>query len=106
MVLMARAFTGIMSAVGPREVTVAATGVVPSIRAKLVVMVVNGSIASLKTAAIFLLTATAAAAFAGSVKLTVGAVMSGAAPVVKLHVKVLANGLPARSLASVVIVAV
>ena len=37
---------------------------------------------------------------------TVGAVVSGVTPVVKLHTKSLANALPARSLAPVVIVAV
>ena len=66
---------------------------------------VKGSIASLKVAAIFLLTATPVAALAGSVKLTVGAVVSEPAPVVKLHPKALAMALPARSLTPVVIMA-
>src|SRR5437588_11995734 len=50
--------------------------------------------------------ATPVAALAGTVALTVGRVVSGVSPVVKLQTKLLANALPARSLASVVIVAV
>src|SRR5256885_1576757 len=69
-------------------------------------VIVKASIASLKAAAIFWLMATPVAALAGTVKLTVGAVVSGVAPVVKLQTKLLASALPARSLAPVVIVAV
>ena len=43
---------------------------------------------------------------AGRVDVTMGAVMSGVAPVVKVHTKLLARALPARSLAPVVIVPV
>src|SRR5438477_96561 len=49
---------------------------------------------------------TAAAALTGRVALTVGRVVSGAAPVVKVQTKSVGSGLPARSLAAVVIVAV
>src|SRR5512135_2606584 len=45
-----------------------------------VVLIVEGSIASLKVAAIFLLIATPVAAFAGSVELTVGGVVSAGMP--------------------------
>ena len=69
-------------------------------------VIVSGSIASLKVAAIFLFSATPVALFAGSVEVTVGAVVSAVAPVVKLQTKLLASGLPARSLAPVVIVTV
>jgi hypothetical protein len=67
---------------------------------------VEGSIASLKVAVGFVLRATRVAEFAGTVELTVGGVVSGAAPVVKLQTKLLTIALPARSLAPVVIVAV
>src|ERR1043166_2654567 len=91
-----------MAAVKPPYVTVPATGVVPCFKVNVRVVVVNGSIASLKVAAIFWLTATPVAALAGTVKLTMGAVVSAAAPVVKLQIKSLApaaSALPARSLA-------
>jgi hypothetical protein len=42
----------------------------------------------------------------GTVELTVGAMMSGTAPVVKLQLKLVASALPARSLAAVLRVAV
>ena len=73
---------------------------------KVVPMIVNGSIASLKVAAIFVLVATLVAVTAGTVRVTVGGVRSSAVPVVKLQIKSLANALPAVSLAPVVIVAV
>src|SRR5438094_8226653 len=79
--------------------TVPATEVVPCFKVRRALVLVNGSIASLKVAAIFRLVATAVAALAGTVKLTVGAVVSGVAPVVKLQTKSLASALPARSLA-------
>ena len=97
---------GVKVAIGPTRVTAPETGVVPCFKVKVAVVIVNGSIASLKVAAIPWLIGTPVAAFAGSVELTVGAVMSGVAPVAKLHTKSLANALPARSLAPVVIVAV
>ena len=69
-------------------------------------MIVKGSIDSLKVAATCWLRTTPMAPFAGSVELTVGAVVSGTVPVVKLHTLSTASALPARSLAPVVIVAV
>ena len=50
--------------------------------------------------------ATPVAALAGTMKLTVGRVVSVVVPVVKLQTKAVASALPARSLAPVVIVAV
>src|SRR5438309_1408082 len=73
---------------------------------KLAVLIVKGSIASLKVALMVGLIATAEATLAGTVALTVGGVVSGVAPVVKLQLKFAASALPARSLAPVVIVAV
>src|SRR6185369_7304777 len=73
---------------------------------KLAVLVVAGSIASLKVALMVWLIATPAAALAGTVRVTVGAVVSWAAPVVKLQLISVASALPARSLAPVVTVAV
>src|ERR1700733_12685195 len=67
---------------------------------------VDASIDSLKMAAIALFNVTPVSASAGAVELTVGGVVSGAAPVVKLHVFATASGLPARSVAAVLIVAV
>jgi hypothetical protein len=52
------------------------------------------------------LSGTAVARFAGTVKITVGAVASAVAHDVKVHTKLLASALPAVSLAEVVIVAV
>src|ERR1041385_7740989 len=77
---MARALVGAKVAVVPTKVTEPATGVVPCFRVKLVVLIVEGSIVSLKVAAIFLLIATPVAAFAGSVELTVGRVVSAGIP--------------------------
>src|SRR5437867_434090 len=82
--------------------TVPTTGVVPCFKVKVTVVVVKGSIASLKVAATFWLMGTPVAALAGTVKLTVGAVVSGPPPVVKLQIKSLAEpviGTPARFLA-------
>ena len=67
---------------------------------------VAGSIASLKVAVMLLLTGTLVAVLAGSVEVTVGAVASAVAPVVKPHVALAANALPAKSLNPVVSVAV
>src|SRR5947199_130089 len=76
-------------------------GVVPCFKVKVIGVVVKGSIASLKVAAIFWLIASPVAALAGTVKLTIGAVVSGVAPVVKLQTMLLAGALPARSLVPV-----
>jgi hypothetical protein len=73
---------------------------------KLAVLIVSGSIASLKAAVSFPLMATPVAALTGTVALTVGAVTSAVTPVVKLQTKFVTSALPARSLAAVVIVAV
>src|ERR1041385_8667706 len=87
--------------------TVPITGVTPGpTTLKLAVLIVAGSIASLKVALMAWLIATPVAALAGTVELTVGGVVSRAAPVVKLQLKPAASGLPARSLAPVLIVAV
>jgi hypothetical protein len=64
------------------------------------------SIPSLNVAVIFPLIGTAAAVFAGTVELTVGAVASAMRQDSKLHEKLLASGLPEVSWADVVIVAV
>ena len=69
-------------------------------------LIVKGFIALLKVALIVWLMATAPAPLAGTVELTVGRVVSGVAPVVKLQPKSVASALPARSLAPVVTVAV
>jgi hypothetical protein len=90
----------------PVEVTDPGTAVAPCVRVKVVGVIVAGSSASLKVAVVFLLTTTSMAVSAGSVELTVGAVASGVVPVVKLHVLLAANALPAASLTPVVIVAV
>jgi hypothetical protein len=70
---------------------------------KLAVVLVSGSIGSLKLAVMSVLIATPVAFASGAVELTVGAVVSGATPVVKVQVKALASALPATSLTSVVI---
>lgn len=69
-------------------------------------MIVKGSIASLKVALTVLLSATSVAPQTGLVKVTVGGVVSVPGPVVKVHVKLLASALPARSWAPVVTVIV
>ncbi len=84
-----------MTAVPPGPVTL-----------KLAVVIVKGSIASLKVALMVWLIGTAVAPLAGTVALTVGAVVSGVAPVVKLQLKSVASALPAKSRAPVVTVAV
>ena len=76
------------------------------VKVKVAVVIVKGSIALLKVALSLLLTATAVAELTGTVEATVGGVVSGVAPVVKLHTKLLAKALPARSLAPVLTVAV
>jgi hypothetical protein len=70
------------------------------------VLIVELVIGSENVAEIDELNATPVEALAGEVKETVGGIVSGAAPVVKVQVKLLASGLPARSCAAVVRVAV
>ena len=83
-----------------------ATGVVPCIRVKVVVLIVEASIASLKVAVIVSLSATFVSALAGPVAARMGAVVSGAMPVVKLQLMSVVSALPARSFAPVLILAV
>ena len=83
-----------------------ATGVVPCFKVKVLVLIVDASIASLNVLAICPLRPTPLAVLAGTVALTVGAVVSGATPVVKLQTKSAASALPARSLAPGLILAV
>ena len=73
---------------------------------KFAVVIVAGSIALLKVALTVWLIGTPVAISVGMVELTVGAVVSVDAPVVKLQTKLVASALPARSVAPVVIVAV
>ena len=87
--------------------TVPTTGVAPGpVKVKVAVVTVRGSIASLNTAFKLLFVRTPVALGAGTVEVTVGGVVSGVAPVVKVHTKLLASALPARSLAPVVMAAV
>jgi len=72
---------------------------------KLAVVMLAAFMASLKLAVIAVLIATIVAPLAGKTVLTVGAVVSGAALVVKLQVNGAASALPARSRTAVVIVA-
>ena len=69
---------------------------------KVALVMVSGFIGSLKLAVISVLMATPVVLPAGLVELTVGAVMSGPAPVVKLQSTALTMALPATSLAPVV----
>ena len=71
---------------------------------KFAVVMEKGSIGSLKVTLTVLLSGTAVAPQLGLVKITVGGVLSGAGPVVKVHVKSLNIALPARSLTPVVAV--
>jgi hypothetical protein len=88
-------------------VTVAVARVPPGpINLKVAVLMVSGSIASLKVALMVWLIGTVVAPLAGTVTLTVGVIVSGVAPVVKLQPKSVASALPARSLTPVVILAV
>jgi len=99
---------GLKVAVLPLTLNVPVT-VAPSTalaRVKLVVFSVELVIGSEKVAETDELSATAVAPLAGEVEDTVGGVVSGAAPVVKVQVKLLASGLPAMSSAAGVKVAV
>jgi hypothetical protein len=75
-------------------------------RVKVADAMVSGFIASLKVAEMAPLTATPVAESAGAVALTVGAVVSAAAPVVKLHTSSFARALQVSLFAPVVTVAV
>jgi hypothetical protein len=69
-VLGARLPAGLKVAVRPTKLTTPATGVVPCVKVKVAVVIVEEFIASLKNARIALLMATPVAALAGVVKLT------------------------------------
>src|SRR5947199_282915 len=73
---------------------------------KVPVLIVRGSIGSLKAAVMVWLIGTAVAPLAGTVELTVGRVVSSVAPVVKLQTKAEGSGLPARSVTPVVTITV
>ena len=75
-------------------------------KVKVEAVMVSGSTGSLKTAIKAEEGEVFAAPLAGVVALTVGRVVSGAAPVVKVQLKLVCNALPARSLMPVVKVAV
>ncbi len=99
-------FVGMNTAVTPEYVTAPEMGVEPCFRVNEAVVIVSGSIASLNVAVIALLIATLVAASMGTVRVTVGAEVSEAAPVVKLQTLSTASAFPAMSLTIVVIVAV
>lgn len=103
----ARAAVGVNVAVLPLTLTVPATAA-PPVVASLTLAVVSEAlvIASEKVADKEEFSATPVAPFAGEVADTVGGVVSGAAAVVKVHVKLVASALPAASFAAAVIVAV
>lgn len=66
-------------------VTVPGMAVEPCFKVKVDVVIVDASISSLKVTVTIELTATSVALFAGLVELTVGGVVSGTVPVVKLQ---------------------
>ena len=104
-VFMASVVPEVKVATSPAQLTVPATGVVPG---PVTVKVVAGDasvaqvIVSLKVALNTWLTRTPVAAFTGVVETTAG----GGVIVVKVHTVLPANGVPARLVAPVVIVAV
>jgi hypothetical protein len=82
-----------------------ATGGVPAVKVKFVVLIVAGFIARLKVAVTTVLGQMPNAPARGVTEITVGG-SHGLAPVVKLHTKLLASAMPYTSVAPVVIVAV
>jgi len=101
-VLLRKAAAGVNVAVVPAYVTAPATGVAPGpVTVKVVPLMVAAFMTSLNVVEIAVLTATAAAPFAGTVEMTLG---GGA--VVKVHTKLAASAAPAGSFAPVVMVAV
>ena len=106
--LAASAAEGVNLAVFPLTLTVPATAApAPALNTvKLVVFTVELVNGSEKVAETETLVATPFAAFAGDVEETDGGVISAIASVVKVHVKLADNGLPAASVAPVVMVAV
>src|SRR5207247_297492 len=71
-------------------------GCVPWVRVKVFVLMVEGSIASLKETVMVSLSGTLVSALAGPVAARTGAVVSGATSVVKLQLMSLVSGLRAR----------
>jgi len=99
-VLLARTTDGVNVAVDPEYVTAPATGVSPGpVKVNVALLNVSGFIGSVKRAERRVFTGTAAAPAAGTVEIIVGS------PVVKLHTKLAAKGLPPGSVAPVVMVA-
>ena len=101
----ARALEGVKIAVDPVKVTTpaTATGGVPAVKVKVVVLMVAGFIASLKTAATTEAEQTPTAPLLGDPDSTVGGAQASP-EVVKPHVKLLANATPNESAAPVVMV--
>jgi hypothetical protein len=106
-VFSARGLEGVKVAVEPATVTTpaTATGGVPDVKVKVVVLIVAELIASLKVAATTVAGQMPTAPLAGSWESTEGPT-HGFAPVVKVHTKLLASAMPYASKAPVVIVAV
>ena len=97
------------SVVGAKVAVVPVTAMLPAavgLNEKVAVVTVAGSIGSLKVAVTAEESATPAAPLVGFVAVTMGGVVSGTAPVVKVHTRLLASGFPAKSLMPVVSVAV
>ena len=102
MVFEARGASGVKANVVPEKLTVPPMTVSPCLNMKVPgARIVEGSIASLNVAVMILLRSTPVELFVGSVDIAVGAVLSAAEPVMKLHTKSLAIALPARSLTPV-----
>jgi hypothetical protein len=76
------------------------------VNVKLVAVIVDGSMSSLKVTAMWVFRVAFVAPATGTLSDTVGGVTSGAAAVIKVHRKSLTSPLPDKSFAAVVIVAV
>jgi hypothetical protein len=91
----------------PAYATEPGTGVVPGpVTVNVVPVIVSGSICSLKFTATLVLSATPVAPQVGIVESTVGAVVSGASPVVNPHEKVVGSAVPPALFTPVVTVTV
>jgi hypothetical protein len=102
----AKAPIGVNVAVTPEYDTVPGTGVVPCFTVNVAVLTVWAFSGLLKVAASALVIGTFVAPLTGTVETTVGGVMSGVAPVVKLHTYGATMAFPERSMIPVDIVAV
>ena len=100
------AVDGVKVAVLPVSATVPVTEELPACRVKVVVLMVEGLIASLKVALIELFNATPVWLLVGFVEVTVGGVVSAPAAVVKDQLWFAGSEFPATSLAPVVTVTV